>query len=87
MENLQVQLIRPPVLVRRGPNRRVSMRSAQHWAFAFGRHILSNRLRDFFQPVLYTGVTELALERPRGLEGHYRLLFSPRRLRGGPFVP
>ena len=48
MENLQVQLIRPPVLVRRGPNRRVSMRSAQHWAFAFGRHILSNRVLDFF---------------------------------------
>ena len=48
MENLQVQLIRPPVLVRRGPNRRVSMRSAQHWAFAFGRHVLSDRALGVF---------------------------------------
>ena len=48
VENLQVQLIRPPVLVRRGPNRRMSMRSAQHRAFAFGRHILSDRVLDGF---------------------------------------
>ena len=41
MENLQVQLIWPPMLIRRGPYRRVSVRSAQYWALAFSRHIFS----------------------------------------------
>jgi hypothetical protein len=47
VENLQVQLIWPPVLVRRGPNRRVSVRSPQYWALAFSRHISFSRLLDF----------------------------------------
>jgi hypothetical protein len=34
VENLQVQLIRPPVLVRPGPARRGS-RGGDHWVFAF----------------------------------------------------
>jgi hypothetical protein len=48
VESLQVQLIRPPMLVRRGPNRRVSVRSAQYRALAFSRHIFPNRLLNFF---------------------------------------
>ncbi len=49
MENLQVQLIRPPMLVRHGPNRRVSVRPAQRRALAFfAFHILSNRVLQLF---------------------------------------
>jgi hypothetical protein len=35
------------MLVRRGPNRRVSVRSAQYRAFAFSRHIFFSRLLGF----------------------------------------
>ena len=48
VENLQVQLIRPPVLVRHGPNRRVSVRSAQRRTLAFAFHILSDRVLNVF---------------------------------------
>lgn len=48
MENLQVQLIWPPVVVRHGPNRRALVRSARHRALAFVFHIFSNRVLHFF---------------------------------------
>ena len=44
MENLQAQLIWPPMLVCRGPNGRVSVRSAQRRTLIFTRHVLSNRV-------------------------------------------
>ena len=44
MKDIQVQLIRPPVLVRRGSGRRVSVRSAQNWALTCAFHVFSNRL-------------------------------------------
>ena len=47
MENLQVQLVRPPVSIRQGPSRRVSVSRVHHWAFTFGRHIRSNRVEIF----------------------------------------
>jgi len=34
VEGFQIQLIRPPVLVRRGPNRGVGVSSSQRWALA-----------------------------------------------------
>ncbi len=64
MENLQVQLIRPPVLVRHYPNRRVSVRPAQRRAHAFfAFHILSNRVLQLF----FKHIWQLAdLEDPGG---------------------
>ncbi len=41
VKHLQVQLIRPPMLVRHGAT---CVRSDHHWAFAFAIHVLSNRV-------------------------------------------
>ena len=40
MEDLEVQLIRPPARVRRGSSDRVSARSARERAFGVGQYVL-----------------------------------------------
>ena len=43
---LDLQLVRPPVTIGKGPSGRVSVGRVHHRALAFGIHIFSNRLRD-----------------------------------------
>src|ERR1700694_3391813 len=48
VENPQVQLIGPPVLIRHGPNRRALVRPARHRALAIAFHVNSIRILDFY---------------------------------------